>query len=246
MMVAGTSGLSRLPAAARISDGDRPRAMQPSPSPTESASPSPTASPTPTPDPEFRRVEMSVSRRRGSVGRRIVLSGRVTANRPHCMIASPVTIRQRILGTSRSLPVAEVRTGENGGFRARERVRWSSVYTAVAQQEAGCRRELSDPVAVYASVRLSIRISDPHPTRFTNFRVHGRVRPSHPHTDVLLQRRKRDRWITVQRQELSGRSSYSFFPLAGWQGKRHFRVKWPKSDHDHETGTSRSITIRAQ
>lgn len=245
MMVAATFGTS-LPAAAGLSDGGGPRAMQPSPTPTESASPSPTASPTPTPDPAYRRVDLSVSPRRGSVGRRIVMSGSVSANRPDCSVAAAVTIRRLIFGTSRSLPVARVTTDQSGAFRASERARWSSAYTAVAQRERGCRKEVSDPVAVYASVRFSIRVSDLHPERFANFRVHGQVRPNHPRTEVLLQQRKRDRWVTVQRQELSGRSSYSFFPVAGWRGKRDIRVKWVKADPDHEAGTSRSFSVRTQ
>lgn len=245
VITAGTVWLSYVPAVAGSSGSHRPLAAQTqSPSPTPSQSPSPTPSPTPTADPDFRRVTLSASRDRVQVGKRVVFSGHVQANRVECSIASPVTVRRMILGTSKEVSIAETTTDENGNFRTTERARWNSVYTAVARRNAGCRREVSDPIVVRVSVRFSVRISDRTPQRHTNFRINGRVRPSHPNTEVLLQRLRRDRWVTVQRQPLSPQSSYSFFPVAPWQGKRDFRIKWPQADRDHATGTSRTVTIR--
>ena len=244
VITAVTVWLSYLPAAAGTSNGPRPIAEQTSPSPTPSQTASPTPSPTPTADPDFRRVTLSASRGRVGVGRRVVLSGHIQANRIECSIASPVTVRRMILGTSKNVPIASTTTDENGDFRTRERARWNAVYTAVAPRSAGCRREESNPVLVRVSVRFSVRISDSTPQRFTNFRINGRLRPSHPGSEVLLQRKKRDRWVTIQRQPLSPQSTYSFFPLASWQGRRDFRIKWPQADRDHTTGTSRTSTIR--
>lgn len=244
-ITAGTVWLVRVPAVAGSSGGAHPLAAQTeSPSPTPSTSASPTPSPTPTADPRFRRVTLSASRNRVRVGRRVVFRGHVQANRVECMISSPVAVRRMILGTSKEITIAETRTNRNGDFRTTERARWNSVYTAVARRNAGCRREVSDPILVRVSVRFSVRVSDRTPQRHTNFRVNGRVRPSHPDSDVLLQRLRRNRWVTIQRQPLSPQSSYSFFPLASWQGKRDFRIKWPQADRDHSTGASRSITIR--
>lgn len=227
------------PAAAGSSSGPVPLTVQ-----TETPSPTASPSPTPTFDPRFRRIDLSASRRRVEVGRRVVFSGEIEANRPDCMIDKPVTVRRLIFGTSKRLPVANRRTDQRGRFRVAERARWSSAYTAVAHRREGCRREVSDPVVVYVRARLGIRVDDRTPSRFTNFRVFGRLRPSHRSTEVLLQRQGRRGWSRVQSQELSGRSTYSFFPLADWRGKRVFRVKWPKADRDHETGTSGPITIR--
>ena len=215
-------------------------------SPTPSGSPSPTPSDSPTPpfDPKFRRVDLSVSRHRVRVGQRVVLSGEVQANRPECAVDKPVTIRRLIFGTNQYLTVAKRRTDRNGEFRVTERARWNSAFKAVAHRRGGCRREVSDPVVVRVRPRLGVRVDNPRPSRFTNFRVYGRLRPSHPSTNVVLQRRGRNRWVTVQRQELSPQSTYSFFPFASWRGERVFRVKWPKADRDHVTGVSRSITVR--
>jgi hypothetical protein len=244
-MTALSVWLTYVPAAAGSSSG-RPSlvAQTESPTPSPSGSLSPTPSPTPTADPDFRRVTLSVSRHRVRVGRRVVLKGHITANRVECSISSPVTVRRMIFGTSKEVSIAETRTDANGDFRTTERARWSSVYTAVAPRNAGCRREESNPEVVRVNARFSVRISDATPQRQTNFRIHGRLRPSHPGTDVLLQKQRRDRWITIQRQPLSPQSSYSFVPVASWSGKRHFRLKWPQADRDHATGTSRIFTIR--
>jgi hypothetical protein len=172
------------------------------------------------------------------------LSGRVRANEPSCSADTHVRIRQLIFGTSRYLTVAKLRTNLEGRFNVRERVRWSSLYSAVARREGGCRKEISDPVDVYARVSFSIKVSDDTPERFTNVRIKGRVRPSHPHTKALLQRKRGDRWVTIQRQEINDQSRFSFLPFADWEGERVFRVKWPKRDRDHETGVSRKIIIR--
>lgn len=249
VIAAGTIWLVRVPAVAGSSGGTHPLAAQtetPSPTPSASASPTPTPTPTPTADPQFRRVTLSTSRDRVRVGRRVVFPGHVQANRLECSISSPVTVRRMILGTSKEVPIAETGTDQNGNFRTAERARWSSVYTAVARRNAGCRREVSDPIVVRVSVRFSVRVSDRTPQRHANFRINGRVRPSHPDSEVLLQRLRRDRWVTIQRQPLSPQSSYSFFPLASWQGTRDFRIKWPQADRDHATGASRSITIRTR
>ena len=240
LLVVGAFSVSGIfPAAAEVGSSASPLIMQ-----TETPTPTPSPSPSTTYDPDFRRVELSASHRRVRVGRRVVFSGRIRANRPECSIAKPVTVRRLIFGTGRPLPIATKTTDGNGQFRVSERARWSSTYTAVAHRRAGCRREVSDPVVVYASVRLGVRVDDRTPERFTNFRIHGRVRPSHPNTKVLLQRRGQRRWVTVRRQQLSRQSSYSFFPVASWRGERDYRIKWPKADRDHETGTSRPVTIR--
>lgn len=239
LLVVGTFSVSGMPAVAGISRNALPLVVQ-----TESPSPTPSPSPSTTYDPDFRSVDLSASRRRVHLGRRVVFTGRVRANRPDCAVAKPVTLRRLIFGTSRHLPIATKTTDRNGEFRFSDRARWSSAYTAVAQRKGRCRREVSDPVVVKVSVRLGVRVVDRTPERFTNFRIYGRIRPSHPHTDVVLQRKARRQWVTVRRQELSRQSSYSFFPLASWRGKREYRIKWPKADRDHETGRSRSITIR--
>ena len=250
---AGESGFGRaVPSAAQSASPSPTPSESPSasPSPTPSASPSsspsptPTPAPTPTADPDYRRITLSVSQRRVQVGDRIRLTGRVRANRVECSAASRVTIRQLIFGTSRPVVVDEMTTGQDGRFRSTQTVRWSSAYSAVALRgKASCRREESDPVPVYASVRVGARVSDSTPQRFTNFHIRGRVRPNHADTRVLLQRKRGDRWVTVQRQELLHGSSYSFFPDAQWAGRRVFRVKWPQADRDHAAGVSRKIPV---
>jgi hypothetical protein len=225
------------------SASDTPLVLQSaSPSPTDSVSPTPSASPSP--DPNFRRVTLSSSRRHVRVGARVTFTGAVIANRVECRSASRVTLRRVILGTSNSLVVARRRTDAEGRFRFRDTVRWSALYYAVVDRQAGCRRKKSDPEPVFAHVWFKVRVSDATPARDTNFRVSGRVHPNHSDTRVLLQVKRRKRWRSVQRQELSSRSSFSFSLFANWAGRRVIRVKWPKGDRDHEKATSRPIIIR--
>ena len=216
---------------------DVPLAMQ-------SGSPSPTQSASPSPDPNFRRVTLFASRRHVKVGARVTFNGRVTANRVECRATTPVTLRRLILGTRNPLVVGRKRTDADGGFRFRDTARWSALYTAVVGREAGCPRRKSDPEPVFAHVWFKVRVTDSTPARGTSFRVFGRVHPNHSNTRVLLQLKRRGRWRTIQRQELSSRSSFSFSLFAGWEGRRKVRVKWPKADRDHEKGSSRPIIIR--
>jgi hypothetical protein len=225
------------------------RAVQtgsPSPTPTPSPTPSSTSSspsPMPTPDPSYRQVSLSATRHRVRVGVRTTLLGRVRANDPGCSAASKVTIRRLIFGTNRYLNVAGLTTDANGRFNFSERVRWSSLYSAVAERRQGCARRTSDPVAVYAHVWFNVRVSDSRPKRSSNIRISGRVRPSHANTRVLLQEKRNGRWRTIQREQLSSRSSFSFYPHASWAGERLLRVRWPKGDRDHESWASRELRI---
>jgi hypothetical protein len=219
------------------SAGDDPLAMQ-------SGSPSPTPSASQSPDPNFRRVTLFASRRHVRVGARVRFSGTVTANRVECRSGTRVTLRRLILGTRNSLVVARRRTDANGSFQFRDTVRWSSLYSAVVGREAGCRRRKSDPEPVFAHVWFKVRVSDVTPARETSFRISGSVQPNHSNTRILLQMKRDRRWRTIQRQELSSRSSFSFSKFAAWEGRRKFRVKWPKGDRDHEKASSRPVIIR--
>lgn len=220
----------------------------PSASPTASGSPSPTVSPSPTGspgfDPNYRRVRLSVSHRNVRVGRRVIFSGTIEANRPECSVDAAVSLQRLIAGTSRRLTVDTATTDVNGRFRMEDDVRWSSTYYAVAHRGRDCLRRESGPEAVRAHVRFNVKVSDPTPPRYSNTRIFGRVRPSHPNSEVALQQKRGGRWRTIQRTDVSAQSKFSFFPYASWPGTRAFRIKWPKSDRDHETGLSRVVKIR--
>jgi hypothetical protein len=152
-------------------------------------------------------------------------------------------IRRLIFGTSRYLEVATATTGSTGEFQIGERVRWSALYSAVARRSEGCGKRKSDPEPVFAHVWFSVKVSDRRPKRFTNFRVHGRVRPNHGDTKVILQEYRGGRWRKLQSGDLSPQSSFSFFPQASWRGKHYLRLRWPQADRDHEAGTSRVLVI---
>ncbi|HYI45528.1 MAG TPA: hypothetical protein VE174_08755 [Actinomycetota bacterium] len=221
--------------------GSRPATVNafqtPSPTPTQ------TSTPTPTPNPRYREVSLTASRRKVRVGERITLRGRVQANQPSCSANSTVLIRRLIFGSRRHLEVATVTAEPTGEFKVSERVRWSSVYSAVARRSGSCGKRTSDPEPVFAHVWFSVKVSDARPKRFTNFRVHGRVRPHHGGSKVVLQEFRAGRWRTLQSGDLSPQSSFSFFPVASWKGKHHLRLRWPQADRDHEAGISRVLTI---
>ena len=232
-----------LPAALQSSGATPSGSSTPTPTPSGSASPSPSPSSSDF-DPSYRRVRLRPSHRNVRVGRRVVFSGVVGANRIECYAGVKVQLERVIAGTQRRLTIKSDETDARGRFQMTDEVRWTSVYYAVATRGNGCSRRESTPEGVRAHVRFNIKVSDRSPQRGTNFRIHGRVRPSHPHSIVELQKRGRGRWKTVQRTNISEQSRFSFFPFASWQGERKFRIKWPKNDRDHETGLSSEVTIR--
>ena len=233
-----------LPAALQSPGATPSGSSTPTPTPSGSVSPSPSPSSSDF-DPDYRRVRLQPSHRNVRVGRRVEFSGVVGANRIECYAGVKVQLERVISGTQRRLTIDSEETDARGRFRMTDDVRWTSVYYAVATRDNDCTRRESTPEGVRAHVRFNVKVSDRSPQRGANFRIHGRVRPSHPHSTVELQQRRRSRWKTIQRTAISDQSRFSFFPFASWQGKRDFRIKWPKNDRDHETGLSSVVTIRS-
>src|SRR5688500_2641199 len=116
------------------SPGATPRpsgSSSPSPTPSASASASPPQSPSSTDprfDPDYRRSRLFVSQRNVPVGRRVVFSGTVDANRPECRAASSVLLKRLIFGTRNRLTVDTATTDSRGQFRMHDTVRWSALY----------------------------------------------------------------------------------------------------------------------
>ncbi|MDQ3939896.1 MAG: hypothetical protein M3238_00925 [Actinomycetota bacterium] len=134
-------------------------------------------------------------------------------------------------------------TNRRGQFEERVTIRRSAEYRAITPATPRCARAKSDSLLVNARARVITFVGDATPERGRNFRVHGRVEPRHPDTRIALQRRKKGDWVTVQAQELSARSTFSFFPLATWKGRRTFRIRWPRGDFDHIAGYGRVFEI---
>jgi len=243
---AGAAGDVRFDAQPSCSDTSPPATSSPSPgaSPTPCpTSPSPTAT-----EPVGRTgriVSLHPSRNQTLWGRSITLFGFVESS-PRCSERQVVELDRRFIGPGgRWRDLRTTATNGSGRFEERIRVYRNAEYRAVLRRTPLCGRGESTSRLVNVRVKVVASLTDATPERGTNFRIYGRVRPDHRSTEIKLQRLKGRRWVTLFRQELSDRSTFSFFPLAGWEGDRRFRVRWPRADFDHVAGSSRVLIVRS-
>jgi hypothetical protein len=161
-----------------------------------------------------------------------------------CAVGEIVEIQRRIVGPNeRWTEHKREVTDANGEFESFFRIWKNAEYRTLVRRDRFCQREESTSVLVNARVRVIARVDDHTPERDTNFRIFGRVEPSHDGTEIHFQWRRNGRWRTVFSQPLSDRSTFSFFPLADWD-RRKVRIKWPRGDFDHIAGYSRVVIVR--
>jgi serine-type D-Ala-D-Ala carboxypeptidase/endopeptidase (penicillin-binding protein 4) len=72
------------------------------------------------------------------------------------------------------------------------------------------------------------------------------VSPPKPGTEVLLQRRRAGRWVTIARRSLGGDSIATFRVCYGWDdlGTVRLRARWPQQDQANLAGSSRPREVR--
>ena len=164
---------------------------------------------------------------------------------PRCQSRQVVEVERRVVGSQEPWKdYLRTITNANGRFEERVRIKRTAEYRAKAPLTPLCRRARSTSILVSARAKVITFIGDATPRRGTNFRIYGRVRPAHGGTKVILQTRRNGSWRKTFEQPLSNRSTFSFFPLAGWEGRRAFRVRWPRGDFDHVAGVGRGFVVR--
>jgi len=194
--------------------------------------------------PTGRIVGLHASRNSAVWGRTITLFGFVDSS-PRCSERQAVELDRRLRGPNqRWRDFRTTVTNRSGRFEERVTVRRNAEYRAVVPRTPLCARGQSLSRLVKVRVKISVYLSDARPQRGTNFRIYGRVKPNHRGTEIKLQRYENGRWSSWFRQDLSDRSTFSFFPLATWRGDERLRLKWPRADFDHVTGYSRTIIVR--
>ena len=193
-------------------------------------------------------MQLETRRERVPAGRTVALRGFVASPDPQCSTNQRVKLRRRVHGTGpRYHAFRRVMTNDEARFSIDVRARQSADYLAVVAASTGCRKGVSNPVQVLAMVRITVRVDDATPARFSNFRIHGRLLPKHVGTRVILERKRGETWRRYRgyrQQRLARGSSFSYFVDAKWSGARVFRIRWRKADHDHEANASRSLSIR--
>ena len=150
---------------------------------------------------------------------------------------------RRVHGSAAFSLLQTVQSDAAGAYSLRITPATGADYKAALAQTSSCAAAESAPTSVAVKAAVSITASDRTPS--ANFKIKGRVTPKHPGTDVVLQRKKGGRWVKVDSERLDGRSRYTFTVAPNWEGKRTFRVRWPSSDDDHSTGTSKGIVVTA-
>ncbi len=190
-----------------------------------------------------RTVTLAADKNEMPAGRTVTFSGQVLSNDRTCTDNEFVQIRRRILGTTSFRDLFATRTDSQGGFRIETRARKSADYIAVVTQQNNCQQDTSDEVTVLVKVLIQILPSDKNPDRGDTIRFKSSVRPEHDRTTLLLQRKKGRRWVTVDRDKLNKDSIGNFTVRANF-GSRTFRTKWKSQDAEHESNTSREVTIR--
>lgn len=190
-----------------------------------------------------RSITLETARSRVRAGSRGVLTGRLKSPEPECVQNEFVKIKRRSFGSNSFRYLVSGLTDFKGLYRFDVKVRRNATYMAITTGTEACKRAESTPREILAKVRVVAQASGNPVPQGTYFRIEVSVHPGHPHTDVLLQVKRASGFVTVDRSALGGRSRMDFILVAGWEGTRTYRVKWPKQDRDHVDGFSRPLRI---
>lgn len=172
-------------------------------------------------------------------------NGQIFSSSPDCSgLEQFVRLRRRVAGQTEFQNFKSTLTDANGRFEFKAvEIVFNAEYVALAPAHDTCDDANSDPVRVQARGRVSIKASDKTPTRGTEVRIKGRVRPGHSFSKVRLQQRRGGGWETVAGATLSKASRYVFeFEATGPKSQR-YRVHWLGTS-DNEPGTSPEVKLK--
>lgn len=231
------------------SSGPSPSGSQSSTSPSASSSssrpPSGSSSSTSSPPQSARTISLFASSNEVVFPAQVTLSGTISSADNDCDDADEfVRIERRILGQSSYEQFENEATNADGRFELSFPATQSAEYVAIAPRHDECADASSSPQTVTVKVKVTARSSRRSVERGRSVRITGQVQPDHDGTDVLLQRRKGGRWVTIASDELDSRSRYRFVVEAKWRGRRTFRTLWRAQDEEHETNNSRRVVVR--
>jgi hypothetical protein len=213
---------------------------------TTTATATPTGSPTTTGPTQTRTLALSADDGQVLAGTTVNFSGQLlSGNDRSCSDNEFIQIQRRILGTTTFENLSSTTTDSQGRFSFGEEADRSADYVALAPAHDNCRSATSPEVQVLVQVRVAIAVNDRTPERGDRIRFKSSVRPQHDGTNLLLQRRKGGRWVTVDRDRLNRRSIAQFTVRANFN-RASFRTRWKSQDSEHESNNSRRMTIRTR
>lgn len=221
----------------------------PSPSPTASPSPSPTASPTASPSPtptggQFARsVTLEASDPIKTFRRRFSLSGTITseAGAPAaCTGQVLVKILRDVAGGAQNFQQVTTTTSDfNGTWSVDIQADVSANYIVQLDETPQCADATSSArsVLVRKLVQLGRSPKRINPGQRVNFEIAVFPCDGHAGDIVKLQKARSGRFVTVAQKATNSSCEASFSRRISNDGV--FRGRAPKSDEDHEKGTSR-------
>jgi hypothetical protein len=167
----------------------------------------------------------------------------VVSTDAECEAQEAVEIRRRFFGTTRFRTYLTIHTDSEGRFSTRLEPRRSAEYRATLSRHEECGRAASQNVTVPVRVVVTVSVSDNPVQQGNFFTISGKVKPRHVGSKVFLDRKGISGWDRINASTLGRRSNYAFTMVAGWEGERTFRVRWPSQDRDHESNKSRVLII---
>jgi hypothetical protein len=219
--------------------------VSPTPSPTVSPTPSPTVSPSPSPvvGRQFdRSLSLEASDPVKTFRRRFSLSGSVTseAGAPaSCTGQVQIKILRDVAGGAQNFQQVTTTTSDfNGTWSVEIQADVSANYIAQVDETAQCDDATSSArtVLVRKLVQLSRSPKDINPGGRVRFEVAVFPCDGHAGDIVKLQKAKGGRFVTVAQKPTDASCEASFTRRISDDGV--FRASAPKSDEDHEKGTS--------
>jgi hypothetical protein len=219
--------------------------------------PPPTETPTPTPTetPPFtaagasaeaaeRFVTLGAEKGMVTTGGTVTMTGSLGTADGTCIPDVRIKIQGVTLGSGVPAKGGQAVTNAEGQFVAIVKVAASAEFTAVAPGETKEDPEAtSTPVTVLSKVSMSARTRSLTPERGSKIEIAAQVRPPHPGSEAVLQRKTEKGWRNALRKRANDRG-FTFKLKAKWKGKRVFRVTWIKSDEDHEPSSSNRLKIK--
>jgi Tol biopolymer transport system component len=155
--------------------------------------------------------------------RPFTLSGRVSTE-GSCGGPLTVEVSRRAHGTSGFLPIREVVAGESGGWELTTSSKVNASYAVRTIGTRKCDGTTSAPIDI--QVKASLELSIPTRCRAPQ-NISGALRPNHAGSRVSLQKKRRGRWVTIDKDMLGVRSRFTVTaPTCGTR----YRVRWPRQD----------------
>ncbi len=166
------------------------------------------------------QVTIRASKPRTSYMESTRFSGEVIPE-PGCTGPYSVKIRKRRHDGNTFKYARSVKVAADNTWRFVRRSKVNADYSATVEP-TNCTGDTSDATTVL--VKAHVKVKEVGCGRHTSY-VAGRVRPDHKGTDVVLRRRRDERWRTAARDVLDGESR---FRLEMPSCKGRYRVVWPE------------------